>query len=76
MTIKFTYEDPQMTEYGTGVRLEVQTDHEHLDGLVESFKRFLLHVGHHPNNIARVAFEERQQALPVQLDLFDLEGRN
>lgn len=71
MTIKFTYTDTPHDEYGAGVRLEVETNHEHLEGVIESFKRFLTHVGHHPDNVGRVVFEESEgrNGLPQQLEL-------
>lgn len=67
--IKFTYTDDQHEEYGLGIKVEVDTAHEHLDKIVETFKTFLIHLGHHPDNVRRVRYEERQQGFPQQLEL-------
>ena len=71
MTIKFTYTDIQHDENGAGVKVEVETNHEHLDKVVEQFKMFMHHVGHHPDNVGRIVVEEREgrQGLPQQLEL-------
>ncbi len=55
------------------VNVEVTTLHQHLEGVLEAFKTFLVHVGHHPTNIERIVLQgpEERQGLPVQLDLFD-----
>ncbi len=72
MTIQFIYsnEEPQ-------VYVEARTDEEHLDAVVESFRAFLLHIGHHPDNVERVQVvgREETQGFPVQLDLFDEDMR-
>ncbi len=68
--ITFKYTDEH---YGTdSVSLEVTTTHEHLEGVVEAFKTFLSHVGHHPKNVERVTLvgPEERQGIPVQLELF------
>lgn len=53
------------------VCLELTTRAEHLEGVVESFKSFMLHVGHHYANVERVVYEEKEglQGLPQQLEL-------
>lgn len=51
------------------VSVEVRCHAEHLEAIIADFRTFLLHVGHHPNNIERITFEERQQGFPQQLDL-------
>ena len=51
------------------VTVTVSTRLEHLDAVIEAFKTFLLHVGHHPDNIERIVFQEKQQGLPQQLEL-------
>ncbi len=68
--ITFKYTDDHQDEYGTGVSLEVTTPHEHLDGVVEAFKTFLVHVGHHPTNVERVVLQgpEKHSGLPMQLE--------
>jgi hypothetical protein len=46
-------------------------DTAHLDGIVEDFRTFLHHIGHHPENVERVVLQgrEEKQGLPVQLEL-------
>ncbi len=70
--ITFQYSDDHQDEYGTGVSLQVTTTHDHINGLVDAFKTFLHHVGHHPTNIERIVLQgpEERQGLPQQLDLF------
>ncbi len=67
MTIQFIYSNDEPQVY-----IEVRVDEEHLDAVVESFRAFLLHIGHHPDNVERVQVvgREETQALPQQLDLF------
>ncbi len=69
--ITFKYTDEFAEDHGVGVALEVKTAHEHLDGVVEAFKTFLIHVGHHPTNIARIVLQgpEERQGLPTQMEL-------
>ncbi len=54
------------------VTVTVSTHLEHLEGVVEAFKTFLHHVGHHPTNIERIVLQgpEERQGLPQQLELF------
>ncbi len=68
--ITFKYDDGGSS---TIVAVEVRTETEHLDALVEHFRTFLTHIGHHPENVARVVVQgrEERQALPKQMDLFD-----
>jgi hypothetical protein len=69
--ITFKYTDEHHDEYGTGVNLSVTTTHEHLDGVVNVFKTFLIHVGHHPANVERVVLQgpEEREGLPMQMEL-------
>jgi len=74
--ITFKYRtDLHREDNATDVVLEVATARDHLDGVVEAFKTFLIHVGHHPDNVERVVVlePETRQALPHvrQLDLFE-----
>ncbi len=43
---------------------EVSTTSDYLGSVLDSFKTFLLHVGHSPSNIERITFEEKQQGFP------------
>lgn len=65
--IAFIYTEP----YGR-ITVALETESEELHALVQDFKDFLLHVGHHPENVERVVFFEKEdrQALPMQLDMF------
>lgn len=63
--ITFKYTEPH-----NRVTVTLETESEHLHALVQDFKDFLEHLGHHPDNIERITFEERQQGLPQQLELF------
>jgi hypothetical protein len=53
------------------VTVTVSTHLEHLDGVVNAFKTFLIHIGHHPANIERVVLQgpEEREGLPMQLEL-------
>ncbi len=67
--ITFKYEDGGSS---TVVSVEVRTETEFLDALVEHFRTFLTHIGHHPDNVERVVLREKEgrQGLPQQLELF------
>lgn len=69
--ITFKYVDEHYEEYQTGVNVEVTTNHEHIDGVVQAFKDFLIHVGQHPSNVGRVVLlgREEREGLPMQLEL-------
>jgi hypothetical protein len=53
------------------VMVTVSTHLEHLDGVVNAFKTFLIHVGHHPANVERVVLQgpEEREGLPMQMEL-------
>lgn len=67
--VAFTFTDQ---DGFTGTLIEVSTNHEHLEGVVEGFKTFLIHMGHHPDNVERVVLQgpEKRQGLPMQMELF------
>lgn len=70
MKIEFIYTDQDGVD---NTRVEVTCSSDFLDTVVEKFKDFLLHIGHHPENVDRVTFVEKDdlQALPQvqQLDM-------
>ncbi len=68
ITFKYTYESDQPSD---DITVQVATNHEHLDGVVNAFKTFLIHVGHHPANVERVVLQgpEEREGLPMQMEL-------
>ncbi len=58
--ITFKYTDDHQDEYGTGVSLQVTTTHEHIKGLVDAFKTFLIHVGHHSDNVEAIKYDDNE----------------
>lgn len=69
--ITFKYTQGSNLSGDDEVTAQVVTIHEHLDGVVEAFKTFLIHVGHHPDNVERVVLQgpEERQGLPMQMEL-------
>lgn len=57
------------------VQITVQTDAEHMAGLVHAFRQFLIHVGYHPDTVAALVFQDEKpddpEALPQQFDWVD-----
>ncbi len=66
VTFTFTDQDGY-----TATQIEVSPHHEHIEGAVEAFKTFLIHMGHHPDNVERVVLQgpEERQGLPMQMEL-------
>ncbi len=81
MTIKFIYtEAPGQGAGDHAVYTELQTEAAHLNAVIEAFKSFLLHIGHHPDNVdaitmpsfsERQGFTQRGDGNPAQGDFFD-----
>lgn len=67
--ITFKYTDTVNGHYDVSV--EVKAHGEHLEAIVDSFRSFLTHIGHHHENVERVVYEEKgRQGLPAQLEMF------
>ncbi len=79
MTIKFIFtQDACAVDELHAVYTELRTEAEHVEAVVEAFKSFLLHIGHHPDNVDAITFKpgERQgfrqgDGNPRQGDFFD-----